>query len=161
MKKGFTRLVSCFKTIKNYGIDSKLVIVGDGEERATIENEIRSNHMEDSVVLVGYSDNPYPYIKNSMFLVCSSYSEGMPVVVMEALCLGVPVVSSYKPAEELFDSLPCGIATEVDDDSLTQGMMNMFDDNFRITAINAALSRRKYFLGKNLIEKVEEIYDSL
>jgi glycosyltransferase involved in cell wall biosynthesis len=75
-------------------LDTKLVLVGDGSERENIEKLIQELHLQNRVILSGFIQNPYPIIKQAKLLVLSSQYEGLPTVLIEALMLGTPVVST-------------------------------------------------------------------
>jgi glycosyltransferase involved in cell wall biosynthesis len=141
------------------GAPHKLVIVGDGPERANIENAVKETGTEDSVILVGYQSNPYPYMKNSRFLVSSSFTEALPVISMEALSLGVPIVSAIPSIEEVFGNENCGIITNNDDDSLFAGMYTMLtDEDSYAKAKQGAENRSKFFDGKRMVKEVEDVF---
>jgi colanic acid/amylovoran biosynthesis glycosyltransferase len=75
----------------------KLILVGDGEDRQVIERQIDTLNVQDVVYLVGWKSNAdvRSAIRASKGLLLPSYAEGLPVVIMEALALGRPVVSTY------------------------------------------------------------------
>jgi colanic acid/amylovoran biosynthesis glycosyltransferase len=75
----------------------KLVLVGDGEDRSSIERQIAKLALQDMIHLVGWKSNAdvREAICKSRGLLLPSYAEGLPVVIMEALALGRPVVSTY------------------------------------------------------------------
>jgi glycosyltransferase involved in cell wall biosynthesis len=159
--KGFVRLVKCFQKIVQAGHDIVLVIVGDGPDREMINDTIQQMGLQNRVVMIGYSENPYMYMKHSLFTVCSSYSEGMPVVMMESLCLGVPVVSSYKPVEELFMGLPCGITTGIEDEELVNGMLKMLTPKRLMKAKSTANLCSQHIRGKKMVKIVQQVLDDL
>ncbi|WP_245606720.1 glycosyltransferase [Thiothrix lacustris] len=72
----------------------KLAILGEGPERAALEQHIKQHGLEQQVILPGFMRNPYPYIAHSHCLVLSSLHEGFPVILIEALGLGRPVIST-------------------------------------------------------------------
>lgn len=71
----------------------KLLFLGEGNDKALLENLVKQYNLEAQVKLIGFKDNPYPYIKHAKCLVLSSKFEGMPNVLLEALAVGTPVVS--------------------------------------------------------------------
>ena len=99
-EKRFDALVQIHKNLLERGLEHDLVIIGEGGERVKIESVIQETGTTDSVHLLGFRENPYPYMKNSLFTVCSSDSEGLPVVSMESLLLGKPIVSSFPTVKE-------------------------------------------------------------
>ncbi|MGL5933404.1 MAG: glycosyltransferase [Cetobacterium sp.] len=95
--KDYYTLLKGFKLAKNLGIEEKLYILGEGEERPLIESWIKELNLQDEVVLLGRYRNPYPWIKNAKVFAHSSRFEGLPTVLIEALICGVPVISSDCP----------------------------------------------------------------
>lgn len=71
-----------------------LVLVGDGPNTKQLKKEAEKLGVSEQVHFIGYQSNPYPYIKNSKALVLSSEREGLPTVLIEALRLNIPIVST-------------------------------------------------------------------
>ncbi len=83
-----------------------LIIVGEGDQRAMLERLAQTLGISDRVVLAGTLDNPYAVLASASLHVLSSRWEGYPNVLLEALVLGVPVVSTdcpFGPREMLDD----------------------------------------------------------
>ncbi len=76
--------------------DFTLDIIGDGEDRAMLEAQIRQLNLHDHVRLLGWrsSDDVREELTASRALVLPSFAEGLPVVLMEALALGRPTVTT-------------------------------------------------------------------
>lgn len=72
----------------------RLLIVGEGEQRATLEGIVRDLGIADRVLFSGALDNPFRALAGAALLVLSSRWEGYPNVLLEALALGVPVVAT-------------------------------------------------------------------
>lgn len=162
VEKRFDKLVEIHKHLLEKGLDYDLVIVGEGSERTRIEEIIKKTSTQNSVHLVGFKDNPYPYIKNSLFTICSSYTEGLPVVSMESLLLCKPVVSSFPTVGELFGDEQCGLITDIDLESLEEGIYKMLSDNtFYKKCVEAAVNRSSFFDSKEMVKRVENILDRL
>ena len=158
-EKGFDRLVRIHKNLLDKGLRHRLVIVGEGQERAKIQEIIQQTNTEDSVILAGYQSNPYPYMKKSRFLVISSYTEGLPVISMEALSLGVPVVSTIPSIGEVFGGETCGIVAENDNASLETAISRMLtDEGFYEQAKAGAEKRSSFFDGKRMVQEIEELF---
>lgn len=158
-EKGFGRLIRIHRDLTAKGIAHDLLIIGDGEEKENLLNTIRECDVQNSVHMIGYQANPYPYMKNSRFVVCSSYTEGLSVIAMEALALGIPVVSSVPSIKELFGEEICGIITENDDESLKNGIERMLvDEAFYTGAVESAKNRSKYFNGKRMVKEIENVF---
>jgi glycosyltransferase involved in cell wall biosynthesis len=78
--------------------DVRLLLVGDGEMHDEILRKIKSCGLEDRVIFTGWIDNPYPYLKGAEVLVLSSDFEGLPSVLIEAMAVSTPVVSTACPS---------------------------------------------------------------
>lgn len=71
----------------------KLYILGDGPDKENLNSLINKLQLKEHVKLLGFVENPYPYIKQAMFKVLCSKVEGLPMVILEALTLNTPVIS--------------------------------------------------------------------
>lgn len=74
--------------------DYHLVFVGDGDLRLQIETEIRRLSLTDKITLLGYRTNVMEILSSSTLSVLSSYAEGLGLVILESLALGVPCIGS-------------------------------------------------------------------
>ena len=81
-------------SLKNLKIDYDLVIVGDGKERKNLEQLVSILGIEKMVHFVGFQVDVAKYLNVSNLLVMPSFREGQPLVLIEACCLGVPVIAS-------------------------------------------------------------------
>jgi glycosyltransferase involved in cell wall biosynthesis len=90
-------LIDALAEVVARGLDVRLVLAGDGELRSATEARIRARGLEDRVEITGWIDEEEVRrrIVASRCLVLPSFAEGLPVVIMEALALGRPVVSTY------------------------------------------------------------------
>ena len=73
---------------------ARLVLVGDGPERKNLEKEARNLKLSNYIFFAGYQENPYKFMRESDVFVSSSRSEGFGIVLVEALSLGVSIVST-------------------------------------------------------------------
>jgi glycosyltransferase involved in cell wall biosynthesis len=76
----------------------RLAILGEGEERPALEALMAELRIGDRVALPGFVENPYPAFRSAALLAMSSRWEGLPTVLLEAVSLGVPVVSTDCPS---------------------------------------------------------------
>lgn len=92
-QKDFLTLIKAFYELQKH-VNARLVILGDGKERAAMEALVAGLGLQDRVSLPGFVLNPYPYMANSDLFVLSSAWEGFGIVLVEAMALGTPVVST-------------------------------------------------------------------
>lgn len=90
-------LVEAAGRLRREGIAFELTFVGDGELRPEIEAAIARGGLTEHVRVTGFCDEATVrrYIREARALVLPSFTEGLPVVIMEAFALGRPVVSTY------------------------------------------------------------------
>ena len=91
--KQFAQLIESYANSDLPQRNIHLVILGIGEEQIMLENRIADLNLEDKVHLLGFKENVWDYISNAKFLVLSSQYEGFPMTILEALSLGIPVIS--------------------------------------------------------------------
>lgn len=96
-QKGTLLLVTAAKLLKDQGYQFKLVLVGDGEMRPEVEQLIDQFGLQSMITITGWasSDTVLQHIQAARTLVLPSFAEGLPVVLMEALSLHRPVISTY------------------------------------------------------------------
>lgn len=84
------------KAYKHASVPHKLVLLGQGRPRSTqkLNSLISELDLDGQIIQPGFQDNPYPWIKNANLVVISSDYEGLSNVLIEALILGTPVVST-------------------------------------------------------------------
>lgn len=95
--KKFDEIPQIASIIKSKGIDFKWYIIGYGGEEKLIRSKISEFSMEDTVIILGKKDNPYPYIKACDIYLQPSRYEGKAVTVHEALILNKPVIITDYP----------------------------------------------------------------
>jgi len=130
-QKDFSTLVKSFYEIKKEIADAKLIILGEGEERLKLEREINELELNDDVDLPGYVENPYSYMKKSEVFVLSSAWEGFGNVLVEAMAVGTPVVSTECPSgpTEILEGGKYGPLVAVGDaGSLAAAAINILKD---------------------------------
>ena len=110
-QKGQLLLVEAAGQLAAQGLDFKLVLVGDGPLRSQIEISIARLGLEDKIEITGWASNSevQQHIFASRAMVLPSFAEGLPVVIMEVLALGRPVISTYVAGiPELVEPGVCG-----------------------------------------------------
>lgn len=125
--KGFDVLISAFGKIAYAHQEINLVILGDGELRSDLESLVSDSGLNGRVFLPGFKSNPYPYIKQAELFVLSSRWEGFPNVLVEAMCLGVNIVSTnckYGPEEVLTNEMEERLVPVDDTDALSKAMID-------------------------------------
>ncbi len=124
-QKGQVQLPAVVAALKDEFPDLKIILVGDGESRAEIEAEIEKHGLADRFEIKGWMANTdvRKEIAGARAFLLPSFAEGLPVVIMEALALKRPVISTYIAGiPELLDE-GCGwIVPAGDKDALVGAM---------------------------------------
>ncbi len=115
-QKNFKLLIEAFALTKTKE-QCALLILGEGELREELTQQIRETGLEDQLILMGFDENPFKYIARSHFLVSSSHHEAFPMSLIESLSLGIPVVSTDCPTgpREIIHHEKNGLLTPVGD----------------------------------------------
>jgi glycosyltransferase involved in cell wall biosynthesis len=77
--------------------DWSLVVIGDGVLKARLEETVLRYGLEGRVQFVGHLENPYAVMRKADIFVHAARWEGCPVALLEALCLGLPIVAADCP----------------------------------------------------------------
>lgn len=110
-QKGHSRLIEAAGRLREAGVEFKLILVGDGPLRREIESLIAEYRLEGKVLITGWKSGEAvaAELLGARALVLPSFAEGLPVVIMEALALGRPVISTYVAGiPELVEPGKCG-----------------------------------------------------
>ncbi|MCB9599818.1 MAG: glycosyltransferase family 4 protein [Sandaracinus sp.] len=96
-QKGQLLLVEAAEMLARKGHAFELVLVGDGPMRAEVEQSIASRGLSDRVRITGWATGAEVrrHLEDARAMLLPSFAEGLPVVIMEALALGRPVLTTY------------------------------------------------------------------
>jgi len=95
-QKAFDVLIQAFSLVRKKR-PVRLLILGEGENRPALQSLIKQLGLEQDVNLMGFVQNPYPYMAQASLFVLPSRWEGLPTVLVEALYLGIPIVATDCP----------------------------------------------------------------
>jgi len=152
-QKNHALLILAFAKLPR-SLNAKLTILGEGNLRPVLEQQIVELGLQDRVLLPGFYPEPYPWFLSADQFVLSSDWEGLPTVLIEALECGLPIVSTDCPSgpAEILENGRYGRLVPVGDvDALTAGMIASLND---ILNREALMNRAKDFS----IERISEQY---
>ena len=123
-------MIKAFSNVLKKHPDYQLVIYGEGPSREALESLIKELHVENNVLLPGNVTDIHERIKNAEIFVLSSDYEGMPNALIEAMCLGLPSISTkVSGATDLIKDYENGILTELDNqEQLRHAMLELIEN---------------------------------
>ncbi|MEZ5931160.1 MAG: glycosyltransferase [Alphaproteobacteria bacterium] len=128
-QKDFPTLLRAFALLRARR-KARLMIIGEGEDRASLQHLAKSLGVGEDVLLPGFQENPFAFMKAVDLFVLSSTHEGFGNVLLEALAAGCPVVSTDCPAgpAEILDGGRFGRLVPVGDPgALAEAIVDMLD----------------------------------
>ena len=156
--KGFSRLMRQCKKLQNEGFCFDFWVVGDGSDMEKLQNYKKELGLENFFFL-GQQENPYKYIYNADMYLCSSYSEGFSMVMMEAVILAKPQISTdVSGAREMLGDSEYGLVVENSEEGIYEGMKKILSDKKLFEHYVKKAEERKNYLDENVImDQLEDI----
>jgi len=162
-QKGFDRLLRVHKKLLNEGYPHRILIVGDGYDFENIKTLKSELDIDQSVTMLGFSDNPYPYINAADFYILSSRYEGFPTVLFEAITLKKNIIATdVSGVHEMLEDGKLGLITENSEDGIYDGMKRALEnpESFRYYQQNLAQYEMPFDL-QNSVQHITDILDNL
>ena len=121
-QKAIDRLIEVHALLMQSGLKHKIYVIGDGPEKAKLEQLIKDKNVGDTFKLVGKKENPYPYIKKASFFALLSYFEGYPMVLLEAQILKKHIIITNTAARETLRNYKNAMIVENDEEDIFIGL---------------------------------------
>ena len=125
-QKAFDKLIEACSILKNHNLEFDLCIVGEGTLHSDLDKLIREKNLMHQVILYGFAANPYQIMNLSDAIVASSEVEGFPLVIIEAMILGKPIVSTdVTGPREILEHGKWGLLVDCNAEAIASGMKEM------------------------------------
>ncbi|MCW1311245.1 MAG: glycosyltransferase [Candidatus Parvarchaeota archaeon] len=161
--KDFPTLIKAFSFVIRE-VNARLIILGEGEERKNLENLSQDLGLKDYIWMPGFVENPYKYMSRSSVFVLSSVYEGLPSVLVEALALGLPIVSTdckSGPKEILENGKYGTLVAPGDEISLAKAILNVLHKRPEFNIDDSVLERYKpNFVRQRYLELIYEVQEN-
>ena len=159
--KGFDKLIRVGKLLKDDGYSFLIQIIGTGDDLDDLITLRDDLGLKENIQFLGFMKNPFGYLKHSDIFISTSLSEGLSLVICEALILGVPVVATKTAgAMDLLDNSKYGILVEHDIPSIYQGVKMLLDDSeLRRQYVERAQERAKMFDVQKVLDQVYDLLE--
>ena len=163
--KGLETFLKAALIIRSRKDNVKFLIVGDGPLKETLQALARHYGLERDVLFLGHRDDRYDILAMMDVLVLSSLSEGIPMVLLEALALARPVVATRVGGipEVVEDRVNGRLVRPGREEELADACMALMDDYGLAERFGLAGQQRvrERFSVRSMAEKVADVYRSL
>ena len=149
-QKNFPMLIKAFSEFHKEEKDYQLIIYGEGKERTNLEKLIKQLNLEGAVILPGRNKDVLNAINDYAAFILSSNYEGKPNVLIEAMCMGMPVISTDCPSggpRELIHNGENGLLIDVNNVEEMKRAMKQI-----VGGRGETLGKKAYLTGKKLTD---------
>lgn len=152
--KAIDRLIKVHKKLMDNGYYHKIYVVGDGPEREKLENLVRANSVNETFLLLGKKENPYPYIKNATYFCLLSNFEGYPMVLEEAKILEKFIIITNTASREVIEQYDKSVILDNNEDGIYEGMKEIIENSKELLKKS---NNNKTYDNQEIIEKIKQI----
>ena len=148
-QKDLTTLINAYSLLRGSNVP-KLYIVGEGHSRVQLQNHIDTFGLRADVVLLGFQENPYPWMAKAKLLLLSSKFEGLPTVLIEGLMLGKLMAATDCPTgpSEILDHGQAGVLVPVGSTSaMRDAMLEILNNNKLQTSLLKNVEERRWMFS--------------
>ena len=161
-QKGFDRLIDIWNLVVKQRNDWKLYIYGEGPDKDKLKNKIHELGIGGAVILCGATKNiREKYLESSIFVMTSRY-EGMPMTMLEAKSLGLPVVSydfPCGPKDLIEDGKDGFLVPEGDKNTFSNCLISLMDDDSKRREFGLRSKKNSQaYTEANVMKKWKELF---
>lgn len=130
-QKDFFTLIDAYEKVRKKYDKCRLVIIGDGPLRKSISKRVRQSTFADSISLIGWKDRTPEWIAKADIFTLTSRREGFPIVILEAIVVGTPIVATDAPfgPSEMLGRGRYGLLARVGDSSgVARAILRLLND---------------------------------
>lgn len=161
-EKGFPYLLKAFSILRKSNTCCRLLIIGDGEEKKKLVEMANDSGYKEDIEFLGFQKNPFKYMARSSLFVLSSIFEGFGNVIIEAMALGLPVISTDCPSgpSEIIEDRENGLLVPVRDEyALSEAILEVLTNKeLRDKLVRKAKARAESFALDRIINYYTEIF---
>lgn len=164
-QKGFDILIRAHHLLLQRNIEHRLLIIGEGPERSSLESLAAALGVADTVDMPGFQSNPFPSLQQADIFAFPSRFEGLGLALVEAMALGKPVVSCDCPSgpAEILQQGESGILVPTDDPvAMADALKQLLGSSELRTAMGSkAWQRAEDFRPDIATDQIEELLNSI
>ncbi len=161
--KKYMRLLKAHKRLLNEGVEHNVWILGEGPDRTELEKFIDDNKLSETAKLLGFFDNPYPFLREAELLACSSEYEGFSTFVTEGVILGKSIVTTdCGGMREILGDSEYGLICDNSENGIYEGLKAMLtDEKLRADYAAKAVKRGRDFSTQSLVSETERYFENI
>lgn len=160
--KALDRLITVHYKLIKEGYNHRFFVVGNGPLKSKLEELIVKLNLKESFFLCGQKENPYPYILDADFFCLLSYTEGLPMTLLESKILNKYIIITDNSSKEALENYENKKIVENSEDGIYNGLKEIIKNypNIKITDTtsndenNEIINKIKNLLG----DQYENIY---
>ncbi|MDO6759419.1 glycosyltransferase [Tamlana sp. 2_MG-2023] len=139
----------------------KWYVIGEGPERKKLEKHIERKNLQDHFILLGYKENPYPYLKSCDIYAQTSIFEGLGLSVIEATILNKPIVTTnFETASTIIEHKETGLICEMVPAEIAKSIAYFITNSDFVKKTTYNLSIRKNESTKTSLKKINKILNT-
>ncbi|MCU9612321.1 glycosyltransferase [Caldibacillus lycopersici] len=149
IEKGFDIAIEVAEKLKKDGYEFKWYVIGEGAEHTNLKKLIMKKEVADCFILLGASDNPYPFFQQCDIYIQTSRAEGYCITLAEARILKKPIITTnFLTAKEQIMDGETGIIAEFSVESILEGVKKLLTDEKlrRKLAHNVSYGKADYLI---------------
>ena len=158
-KKAIDRLIKVHKKLIDNGYYHKIYVIGDGPERQKLENLVKESNLNNTFILLGQKENPYPYIKSATYFCLLSNFEGYPMVLEEAKIINKFIIITNTASREVVEDYKNSIILENNEEDIFEGLKNIIENNEKLEKdmLENGVNDVNSYDNENLIDKIKKV----
>ena len=142
--KGYPLLLNIHKKLLDEGLKHRILIVGDGDKLVELREKAKELGVNETFILLGNKNNPFPYIIDSDCFILPTQSEAYPLSIKEALVLGLPVLASdVGGVSEIVSDEIDGLLMTYDKSDIFAKMKNILTDESLFQSLKSGANQAK------------------
>lgn len=157
-------LIESMALLKGRGVRYKLIILGEGEERTHIEEQIKKYNLEDSVILAGFRSDVGDFYSLFDIFVLSSRDEGLGTAILDALAIGIPVIATDAGGiPEILENEQYGLTVAKRNPELLAAAIEGLIKNSALRDMykNKGPERARFFSAEDMVAKTYRLYETI
>lgn len=163
--KGHPYLIEAWKRVHEKHPSLKLYIAGEGNCRAELEQQVKKEGLEDTIVFLGHTPNPHPLMAQSLFTIVSSIWEGFGLILLESWLHKKAIVAFDAPAmNEVIDHGKNGLLAKLKDSTdLADKIIHLYENPSLAIEYgeNGHQKLNSYYTLQRMTDETEQVYQAL